>query len=414
MQSDMETRDVIIVGSGHGGAQAAIALRQNGLEGSILMVSRDSELPYERPPLSKEYLSDDKPFERILIRPEQFWSDKNIELRLGTEVVAIDPAKHEVTLGSGESIGYAKLIWAAGGAPRALTCSGADLKGVHAVRTRSDVDTLMRELADGAKKAVVVGGGYIGLEAAAVLRKLDCQVTLLEAQPRVLARVAGEELSDFYQAEHRAHGVDLRLETMVDCLEGEDGRVARVRLHDGCAIDADLVIVGIGIVPSVEPLAKAGAVCSNGVDVDGSCRTSLEDVFAIGDCAAHRSRWAQDAVLRIESVQNANDMATAAAKMICGAPQDYAAFPWFWSNQYDLKLQTAGLSTGYNATVLRGDPAARSFSVVYLRDGRVIALDCVNAMKDFVQGRKLVEQGVSPDPNALADTSIPLKELATP
>ena len=218
-------------------------------------------------------------------------------------------------------------------------------------------------------RLVVVGGGYIGLEAAAVLRKLDCEVTLLEAQPRVLARVAGEELSAFYQAEHRAHGVDLRLETMVDCLEGEDGRVARVRLHDGSAIDADLVIVGIGIVPSVEPLAKAGAVCSNGVDVDGSCRTSLEDVFAIGDCAAHRSRWAQDAVLRIESVQNANDMATAAAKAICGDPQDYAAFPWFWSNQYDLKLQAAGLSTGYDATVLRGDPAARSFSVVYLRDG---------------------------------------------
>jgi len=409
----METRDVIIVGSGHGGGQAAIALRQNGFEGSVLMVSRDSELPYERPPLSKEYLSGDKPFERILIRPEQFWSDKNIELRLGTEVVAIDPAKHEVALGNGESIGYSKLIWAAGGAPRALTCSGADLKGVHAVRTRSDVDTLMRELADGAKKAVVVGGGYIGLEAAAVLRKLDCEVTLLEAQPRVLARVAGEELSAFYQAEHRAHGVDLRLETMVDCLEGEDGRVARVRLHDDSAIDADLVIVGIGIVPSVEPLAKAGAVCSNGVDVDRSCRTSLENVFAIGDCAAHRSRWAQDAVLRIESVQNANDMASAAAKAVCGDPQDYAAFPWFWSNQYDLKLQTAGLSTGYDATVLRGDTATRSFSVVYLRDGRVIALDCVNAMKDFVQGRKLVEQGVSPDPKALADTSIPLKELAT-
>ncbi|MEL7721610.1 FAD-dependent oxidoreductase [Citromicrobium bathyomarinum] len=409
----METRDVIIVGSGHGGAQAAIALRQNGFEGSVLMVSRDSELPYERPPLSKEYLSGDKPFERILIRPEQFWSDKNIELRLGTEVVAIDPAMHEVALGDGESIGYSKLIWAAGGAPRALTCSGADLKGVHAVRTRSDVDTLMQELGDGAKKAVVVGGGYIGLEAAAVLRKLDCEVTLLEAQPRVLARVAGEELSAFYQAEHRAHGVDLRLETMVDCLEGEDGRVARVRLHDGSAVEADLVIVGIGIVPSVEPLAKAGAVCSNGVDVDGSCRTSLEDVFAIGDCAAHRSRWAQDAVLRIESVQNANDMATAAAKAICGDPQDYAAFPWFWSNQYDLKLQTAGLSTGYDATVLRGDPAARSFSVVYLRDGRVIALDCVNAMKDFVQGRKLVEQGVSPDPKAVADTGTPLKELAT-
>jgi|TARA_R100000049_G_C1955436_1_gene109068 3-phenylpropionate/trans-cinnamate dioxygenase ferredoxin reductase subunit len=408
----METRDIIIVGSGHGGAQAAIALRQNGFEGSILMVSRDSELPYERPPLSKEYLSGDKPFGRILIRPEEFWSDKDIELRLGVEVAAIDPAKHEVTLGNGDSIGYGKLIWAAGGAPRALTCSGADLKGVHAVRTRSDVDTLMHELGAGAKKAVVVGGGYIGLEAAAVLRKLDCQVTLLEAQPRLLARVAGEELSDFYQAEHRAHGVDLRLETMVDCLEGEDGRVARVRLHDGSAIDADLVIVGIGIVPSVEPLAKAGAVCSNGVDVDRSCRTSLEDVFAIGDCAAHRSRWAQDAVLRIESVQNANDMATAAAKTICGVEQDYSAFPWFWSNQYDLKLQTAGLSIGYDATILRGDPASRSFSVVYLRNGQVIALDCVNAMKDFVQGRKLVEQGVLPDPEVLADTGTPLKDLA--
>ncbi|HEY8604208.1 FAD-dependent oxidoreductase [Tsuneonella suprasediminis] len=409
----MESRDVIIVGSGHGGAQAAIALRQNGFEGSVLMVSQDSELPYERPPLSKEYLSGDKPFERILIRPKQFWVDKGIELRLGVEVVSIDPAQHEVTLGNGESIGYGKLIWAAGSAPRKLTCSGADLKGVHAVRTRADVDTLMHELHEGAKKAVVIGGGYIGLEAAAVLRKLDCEVTLLEALPRVLARVAGEELSVFYQAEHLAHGVDLRLETMVDCLEGEDGRVARVHLHDGSTINADLVIVGIGIVPSVEALAAAGAVCSNGVDVDGSCRTSLEDVFAIGDCAAHRSRWARDTVTRIESVQNANDMATAAAKAICGAEQqDYAAFPWFWSNQYDLKLQTAGLSVGYDATVLRGDPATRSFSVVYLRDGQVIALDCVNAMKDFVQGRKLVEEGAAPDPKAIGDTGIPLKELA--
>ena len=175
----MESRDVIIVGSGHGGAQAAIALRQNGFEGSVLMVSQDSELPYERPPLSKEYLSGDKPFERILIRPEQFWTDKDVELRLGVEVVAIDPAKHALTLGNGDSLGYGKLIWAAGGAPRALTCSGADLKGIHMVRTRSDVDTLMKELGDGARKAVVVGGGYIGLEAAAVLRKLDCAVTLL-------------------------------------------------------------------------------------------------------------------------------------------------------------------------------------------------------------------------------------------
>lgn len=408
----METRDVIIVGSGHGGAQAAIALRQNGFEGSVMMISQDRELPYERPPLSKEYLSGDKPFERITIRPAQFWTDKNIELRLGVEVIAIDPAKHEVALKNGNRIGYGKLIWAAGGSPRKLTCSGAELKGVHSVRTREDVDALMNELDCGAKKAVVVGGGYIGLEAAAVLRKLDCQVTLLEAQPRLLARVAGEELSEFYEGEHQAHGVDLRLGTTVDCLEGEDGHVTGVRLNDGSRITADFVIVGIGIVPSVEVLADAGATCSNGVVVDKSCRTSLIDVFAIGDCAAHRNRWAhQDTMLRVESVQNANDMATLVAKFICGTQQDYDAFPWFWSNQYDLKLQTAGLSLGYDATVLRGDPASRSFSVIYLKEGQVIALDCVNAMKDFVQGRKLVESSVTAAPSVLADTGIPLKEL---
>ena len=407
----MEARGVIIVGSGHGGAQAAIALRQNGFEGSILMVSRDTELPYERPPLSKDYLSGLKPFDRILIRPEPFWEEKEIEIRLGAMVTAVDPDRHEVTFENGEAMRYDSLIWAAGGSPRPLTCSGADLEGVHAVRTRRDVDKLMQELDNGARSAVVIGGGYIGLEAAAVLRKLDCQVTLLEAQPRVLARVAGEELSAFFEAEHRAQGVDLRVEATVDCLEGEEGRVQRVRLCDGTAVEADIVIVGIGIVPTIGPLADAGANCSNGVEVDGACRTSLQDVYAIGDCAAHRSKWAQDALIRIESIQNANDMAIAAAKAICGSDQDYCAFPWFWSDQYDLKLQTAGLSLGHDATVLRGDPATRSFSVIYLRGGQIIALDCVNAMKDFVQGRKLVEAGIVAAPDALRDTSVPLKTL---
>jgi 3-phenylpropionate/trans-cinnamate dioxygenase ferredoxin reductase subunit len=227
----------------------------------------------------------------------------------------------------------------------------------------------------------------------------------------VLARVAGEELSAFFEAEHRAQGVDLRVEATVDCLEGEEGRVQRVRLCDGTAVEADIVIVGIGIVPTIGPLADAGANCSNGVEVDGACRTSLQDVYAIGDCAAHRSKWAQDALIRIESIQNANDMAIAAAKAICGSDQDYCAFPWFWSDQYDLKLQTAGLSLGHDATVLRGDPATRSFSVIYLRGGQIIALDCVNAMKDFVQGRKLVEAGIVAAPDALRDTSVPLKTL---
>ena len=250
----MDKADVVIVGTGHGGAQAAIALRQQGHEGSIVMVGRDSEPPYERPPLSKEYLAGDKPFERIMIRPEKFWSDKDVELRLGQSVSEVDWMAHEVVLTDGTRIGYRKLIWAGGGDPRRLSCPGASLKGVHAVRDKRDVDTIMAALEHGAKRFVVIGGGYIGLEAAAVLRKLECEVTLLEALPRVLARVAGEELSRFVESEHRAHGVDLRLETAVEAIEGEDGKVTGVKLADGEVIPCDAVIVGIGIVPAVAPL----------------------------------------------------------------------------------------------------------------------------------------------------------------
>lgn len=407
----MERADIVIVGTGHGGAQAAIALRQNGFAGSIAMIGRDSEPPYERPPLSKEYLAGEKPFERICIRPPQFWADKDIALHLRTAVVAVDAAAHEIVLSDESRIGYGQLIWAAGGDPRRLSCPGADLAGVHSVRTRADVDRMMAELEAGARRAVVVGGGYIGLEAAAVLRKLGCEVTLVEALPRVLARVAGEELSRFYEEEHRAHGVDVRLEAAVDRIEGDGERVTGVGLGSGEVIPADLVVVGIGIVPSVGPLIAAGAAGANGVDVDELCRTSLPDIYAIGDCAAHANRYAAGAVIRLESVQNANDMATTAAKAICGNPQPYDAVPWFWSNQYDLRLQTVGLSIDHDETVLRGDPAERKFSIVYLKESRVIALDCVNATKDYVQGRKLVEAGTKPEREALADTEISLKAL---
>lgn len=407
----MTQADVVIVGAGHGGAQVALALRTNGFEGSILMIGRENEPPYERPPLSKEYLARDKEFDRLYIRPPQFWVDKNVTLKLGTEVTALDAAAHQVTLGDGSAVTYGKLIWAAGGDPRKLTCAGADLSGVHAVRTREDVDRLMGELDAGAKKVVVIGGGYIGLEAAAVLTKLGCSVTLLEALPRILARVAGPDISSFYEADHRAHGVDLRTNVSVDSLIGDGGKVSGVKLADGSVIPAEIVIVGIGIIPSVAPLLAAGAEGTNGVNVDDHCRTSLPDVYAIGDCAAFACAYAEGAVMRVESVQNANDMGTCVAKAICGDPQPYHAFPWFWSNQYDLKLQTAGLSVGYDQTVLRGDPATRSFSVLYLKDGRLIALDCVNVIKDYVQGRKLVEAGAVIDPAKLADTSVPLKEL---
>lgn len=405
----MTDAGVIIVGAGHGGAQAAIALRQNGYAETITIIGREPEIPYERPPLSKEYLAREKPFERIQIRPAAFWADKSVAMKLGAEVVAVEPEAKLVALASGERLAYDHLIWAAGGEPRRLACPGGDLDGVHVVRTRADVDAIMAEL-DGASRVAVIGGGYIGLEAAAVLRKLGKDVVLLEALPRVLARVAGEELSAFYEAEHRAHGVDLRTGVGVVALEGEV-RVSGVTLADGSSVAADMVIVGIGIIPSVKPLLAAGADGGNGVNVDAHCRTSLPDIFAIGDCAAHANAYADGATIRLESVQNANDQATIAAKAICGELVEYAATPWFWSNQYDLKLQTVGLSTGYDETVLRGDPATRSFSVIYLKDGQVRALDCVNMVKDYVGGRKLVEARAVIDPARLADTAIPLKEM---
>lgn len=405
----MEQFDVLIVGAGHGGAQAAIALRQGKFDGSIAIIGDEPELPYERPPLSKEYLAGDKSFDRILIRQPAFWEERDVTMQPGRRVVAVDPAAHRVTTADGAAIGYGKLIWATGGQARRLSCQGHDLAGVHTVRTRADADRMIAELPE-VTNAVVIGGGFIGLEAAAVLAKFGKHVTLLEALDRVMARVAGADLSHFYEAEHRAHGVDVRLGVAVTAIEG-DGKVTGVRLADGSVVPADLVVVGIGIIPAVEPLIAAGAEGGNGVGVDAQCRTSLPDVFAVGDCALHANRFADGAAVRLESVQNATDQATVVAKTILGEDVAYEATPWFWSNQYDLKLQTIGLSIGYDQEVVRGDPATRSFSVIYLKQGKVIALDCVNATKDYVQGRKLVETGATIDPARLVDATIPLKEM---
>ena len=408
--SNAQFADVVIVGTGHGGAQAAISLRQNGYAGSILMIGRDKVPPYERPPLSKEYLAGDKPFDRLLIRPEAFWAEKDIALRLGTSVTRVDPGAQSLTLSRGGTVTYGELIWAAGGDARRLSCPGGDLPGVHAVRDKRDVDALVADLAAGKRRVVVVGGGYIGLEAAAVLAKLDCQVTLLEAAPRLLARVAGEELSAFFAAEHRAQGVDVRLECAPEAVLGDD-TVSGVRLVGGEEIACDMVVVGIGIVPAVAPLIAAGAAGANGVDVDEYCHTSLPHIHAIGDCAAHANPYADGAVIRLESVQNAHDMAGVVARAICREPVPYDALPWFWSNQYDLRLQTAGLSLGHDTAVLRGDPAKRSFSVIYLKDGRVIAVDAVNRTTDYVPGQKLVKARAVVHSAALAHESVALKDL---
>ena len=402
--------DVVIVGTGHAGAHAAIALRRLGYRGSIGLCGEERLLPYERPPLSKSYLSGAKDWERLQLRPESYWREQEIDVLPQTRVNAVDPAAHEVDAG-GAPLGYRKLIWAAGGHPRRLSCQGADLHGVHYIKTVDDVDRLRVDLLP-SHRVVIIGGGYIGLETAATLSKLGKHVTVLEAQDRVLARVAGATLSRFFEQTHRTHGVKVHLGASVIAIEETDGRASGVRLNGGESFGADLVIVGIGIVPQVEPMRAAGATVRDGVLVDAQLRTTLPDVFCIGDCALHFNRYAMDGrvPVRLESIQNATDQATAVAKVIAAGSAVDEALPWFWSEQYDIRLQTAGISSGFDDYVIRGDPDGAAFSVIYLRETRVVALDCVNASRDFVQGRALIVNRIVASRDALGDVTRSLKE----
>lgn len=404
--------DVLIVGTGHAGAQAAITLRKLNFDGSIAMIGDEPEYPYERPPLSKDYLAGEKSFERLLIRPEKFWDEREIQMLMGRSVVSVAPDHHRITLDNGDSIGYGNLVWATGGRPRQLDCLGFELPGVFSVRSRADADELINGLNE-AHKVAIIGGGYIGLEAASVLRKLGKEVVLLEAQDRVLARVTGIEISSYFESEHRKHRVDLRTDVAIERLERNNSgeRVGVIRLANGDRIETDMAIVGIGIIPAVEPLIAAGAEGTNGVDVNAYCQTNLKDIYAIGDCAAHKNKYAAGENIRLESVQNANDQALVAARAIMGQLDPYGATPWFWSNQYNIKLQTVGISAGYDKTVVRGDPRSDSFSIVYLKNGEVIAIDCINSTKDFVQGKKLVETNAQAPEGLIANRDILLKEL---
>ncbi len=406
----MEQFDAIIVGAGQAGAQTAVLLRQQGFAGRIALIGEEPELPYDRPPLSKEYLSGKKSFDQLMFRSASAWDELGVTMVVETRIVAVNPVERCIETASGTAFGYGVLVWATGGAARRLACPGADARGVHAVRTRADVDAILAGLGD-AGQVAIVGGGYIGLETAAALSDLGKRVVIVEMQDRVLARVAGEPIARFYETEHRARGVEIRLGVGVSAIETHDDAVTGVRLTDGTSVAAAMVIVGVGIEPEISALTEAGAEVGNGVRIDEYCRTSLPGIFAIGDCAEHRNAFAHSEWVRLESIQNANDQAATVAKAICGDETPYHALPWFWSNQYDLKLQTVGLSQGHDDLVVRGDPAARSFSVVYFREGRVVALDCVNSVRDYSHGRALILAGAEVSRDAVADASVALRSL---
>ncbi len=401
--------DIVIAGAGQAAAQCAQSLRQGGFTGSLALIGDEDHAPYERPPLSKDYLSGKRDAARLLLRKPDYWTDKQITLLTGRRVAEVDRPARLLTLTNGDQVTYGKLIWAAGGRPRRLSCAGADLAGVHAIRSIADIDGLKADLFPGAR-VVIVGGGYIGLETAAVLRGFGHPVTVLEAQERLLARVTSPPVSSYFADLHRGRGVDVRLSAQVAALRGS-ARVESVELSDGTQVPADIVVVGIGIIPNVEPLAAAGLPCPNGVEVDAHCRTADPDILAIGDCALHPNIFAGRSI-RLESVPNAVEQGKVAADTLLGQEKPYTSLPWFWSDQYEVKMQAAGLAMDYDRIVPRGDPAGAGFSVLYLRAGRVIAIDCMNAARDFIQAKALITGGMVIDADKAADTAVDLKSLA--
>ncbi len=396
---------MIIVGAGHAGGQAAASLRQEGFEGAIVVVGDEPHIPYQRPPLSKQYLAGEHGLERVYLRPEKFYADRNIDIRAGVRVESIDRAGRTVATSDGERVDYEKLLLATGSRPRLLPIEGSDLPGVHYLRTIADVDAIRAEMAPG-RKVAVVGGGYIGLEVAAVCIEAGLQVRVIEMENRILQRVTTPGMAEFYHGLHSGRGVTVHTGTTVTGFAG-NGRVSRV-LCGETAFDADLVIVGIGILPNVELAEATGLECDNGIVVDDHCRTADPHIYAAGDCTNHPNPLL-DRRLRLESVPNAMEQARVAAANMCGGDKAYASVPWFWSDQYELKLQMVGFAADGDTEVLRGDKAENRFAVFHLKDSRVVAVDAVNSPKEFMICRRLVGQQV--DANALADPDTDLKTL---
>lgn len=396
---------VVIVGAGQAGAAAAAKLRALGFEGDITMIGAEPAPPYQRPPLSKAYLLGEMEEERLWLRAPEFYTEAKITLKLGTPVSAIDTAAQTVTVG-GEVISYTDLILTTGSTPRRLPAAiGGDLAGVYTVRSLADVDAMRPEFVAGAK-LIIIGGGYIGLEAAAVGRKLGLEVTVIEMAPRILQRVAAPETSAYFGALHAAQGTVILEETGLDRILGE-ARATGVRLKDGRELPADFVIVGVGITPNAAEAEAAGIVLENGIRTDAQGRTSAPHVWAAGDCASFPLNGAQ---MRLESVGNAIDQAELVAENIMGAGMDYVPAPWFWSDQYDCKLQIAGLNIGYDRIITRG-PAGDAVSYWYYKGDKLLAVDAMNDSRAYMVGKRLIESGRSPDPVAIANPATELKAL---
>jgi 3-phenylpropionate/trans-cinnamate dioxygenase ferredoxin reductase subunit len=379
----------VIVGASHAGAQLTASLRQEGWTGGIVLVGEESALPYQRPPLSKAYLAGKSTLDELAIRSSEFYIKQDIQI-LDATVETIDRSSGHLSLSTGVTLAYDKLALCTGARPRLLGTPGADLPGVYYLRTAADVE-LIREAAIAGRRAVIIGGGYIGLETAASLRTLGLEVTVLEAAERVLERVTAPEVSAFFDRIHREEGVNIRTGALVEVLTG-DSRVREVILASGESIPADLVIVGIGVEPNTELAAATGLVVDDGVVIDDHARTSDPTIVAAGDCASHNmARYGRR--IRLESVPSAGEQAKVAAATICGKSKKIAALPWFWSDQYDLKLQIAGLNTGYDEVVLSGDPTRdRDFTCFYLRAGELLAADCINRPRDFMSSKRVIAQ----------------------
>ncbi len=399
---------IVVIGAGHGAGQIVISLRQKKFDGRITLIGEEPWYPYQRPPLSKKFLAGELPAERLFLKPETFYDDPSISIMLNRRATGIDRDAKRVTTDDGGTHDYDGLVIATGSRPRRLDVPGVDLAGIHYLRGIDDVNGIRNDMRERTRIAIV-GAGYIGLEVAAVTRQCGMEVTVVEMESRVMSRVVSPELSAFYQQVHAEHGVRILSSTGVTGFSG-DGRLDGVTLDNGETLETDVAVIGIGIVPNVELAQECGLEVYNGIVVDDHCRTNDPDIYAIGDCTWHPNALLGEC-LRLESVHNAVEQAKTAAANLLGEDITYAQVPWFWSDQYDLKLQIAGMSQGYDEVVIRGDPRAQAFSCLYLKEGELIAVDAVNAPRDYIQCRSLIAEHVHIEPAKLTDTSVQLKDM---